>query len=220
MLAVHGFLAYQHAYSRDGNAWHAGDIINVALDETADALVRLRGLRFVSEVGLYGESRGGEHALLLAALMSVDGCLGLPDAVAAHAAADVVRGPFRANDFRSESRTRTMGPPSGAGGGTIRWRAPEAAQGAEVAWTWRGKTDRSLPGTPIEIEHYTGPVFLSHGTADELWSAAMTASLAARLHAAGRSPELHVYEQEGHRLGAEAQNVHNQLVVSFFQRHL
>lgn len=220
MLAVHGFLAYPHAYSRDGNAWHAGDIINVALDETADALARLRGLPFVSGVGLYGESRGGEHALLLAALMSMDGHLGLADAVATHAAAAVVHGPFRANDFRSECRTRAMGPTSGAGGGTIRWRTPEAAHGADVAWTWRGKTDRSLPGTTIEIEHYTGPVFLSHGAVDELWSAEMTANLAARLRAAGRSPELHVYEQEGHRLGAEAQNIHNRLLVSSFQRHL
>jgi hypothetical protein len=58
-----------HDYSRGGNAWHADDIVDVPLDATADALLRLRGSPLVREkVGLYGASRGCEHALLLIAL--------------------------------------------------------------------------------------------------------------------------------------------------------
>jgi hypothetical protein len=42
--------------------------------------------------------------------MSVDGCSGVPDAVAVHAAADLVHGPFRADEFRSASPTDPSDP--------------------------------------------------------------------------------------------------------------
>src|SRR5580704_17661402 len=41
------------------------------------------------KIGLYGVSRGAEHALLLASLMARDGVAGLPDAIAVHTPPDV-----------------------------------------------------------------------------------------------------------------------------------
>src|SRR5262249_40264337 len=43
-----------------------------------------------NRVGLYGISRGAEHALLLATLMVRDGVPGLPDAIAVHTPPDVI----------------------------------------------------------------------------------------------------------------------------------
>lgn len=70
-LAVQGFLAYPKSYSVGGNSWHAGDIVRVPIDQTAASLQRLRNLPVAGPyVGLYGVSRGAEHALLLALLTS------------------------------------------------------------------------------------------------------------------------------------------------------
>ena len=85
ILAAHGFLAIPFGYSNGGNGWNAGDIIDVPLDRTAEALAALRAHELSgNKIGLYGTSRGAEHALLLASLMARDGIAGLPDAVAVH----------------------------------------------------------------------------------------------------------------------------------------
>ena len=81
ILAAHGFLAIPFGYSNGGNSWNAGNIIDVPLDRTAEALVALRASSLSGDkIGLYGGSRGAEHALLLASLMARDGVAGLPDA--------------------------------------------------------------------------------------------------------------------------------------------
>jgi pimeloyl-ACP methyl ester carboxylesterase len=73
IFAVHGFLAIPFGYSNGGNAWNAGDIIDVPLDRTADALAALRAHELAGrKIGLYGISRGAEHALLLTSLMARD----------------------------------------------------------------------------------------------------------------------------------------------------
>jgi dienelactone hydrolase len=85
ILAAHGFLAYPHAYSRDGNAWNAGSIRDVPLDNTEAALKALQSFSFCNgKIGLYGVSRGGEHALLLASLLAQESGAVLPDAIAVH----------------------------------------------------------------------------------------------------------------------------------------
>jgi hypothetical protein len=92
ILAAHGFLALPFGYS---NGLNAGDIINVALDRTAEALAALRAHELSgSRIGLYGLSRGAEHALLLASLMARDSIAGLPDAIAVHTPPDVICGAF------------------------------------------------------------------------------------------------------------------------------
>ena len=42
ILAAHGFLAFPFGYSKGGNWWNAGNIIDVPLDRTVEALAALR----------------------------------------------------------------------------------------------------------------------------------------------------------------------------------
>jgi dipeptidyl aminopeptidase/acylaminoacyl peptidase len=204
LFAAHGFIAYPHSYSRKGNAWNAGAIIDVALDRTVDALTALRSFESCSgKVGLYGVSRGGEHALLIAALMARDGLSGAPHAIATHSAADVICGAFDARHWRDE------GDP-----GAQTWDP------ANRAWTWKGESDGLEPTKPIEIERYGGPVFLSHGTKDTVWSVEMTRRLEARLRSNGKAPEVHYYEGEDHSSRGDADNLHNEQVLTFFEKHL
>lgn len=73
---------------------------------------------------------------------------------------------------------------------------------------------------PIEIEHYSGPLFLSHGTADRIWTVEMTRRLEARLQAHGRAPEVHYYEGEDHIPTSDAENRHHEHLLAFFERTL
>jgi dipeptidyl aminopeptidase/acylaminoacyl peptidase len=204
ILAAHGFLAVPFGYSSGGNYWNAGDIINVPLDRTAEALAALRAHELAgSKIGLYGVSRGGEHALLLASLMARDEVAGLPDAIAVHAPADVICGAFNGKTFRDS--------------GDPGWQSWDPAN---RAWTWRGSSDELLPSTPIEIERFDGPLFISHGTRDEVWSVEMTRRLSERLIAHGRSPEVHLYEDADHGFSSDGENRHHELLFDFFARRL
>ena len=204
IFAAHGFLAVPFGYSVGGNGWNAGDIANVPLDKTADALATLRADALsTGKLGLYGASRGAEHALLLASLMAKDGVAGLPDALAVHSPPDVVCGAFSGKTWRDS--------------GDPGWQVWDPAN---RAWTWRGSSDDLLPTTAIEAERYAGPLFISHGTKDEVWSVAMTHRLCERLQRHGRTPEVHFYEGERHRLGAAAENRNNERLIEFFARHL
>jgi dipeptidyl aminopeptidase/acylaminoacyl peptidase len=200
-LATYGFVTFALPYSKGGNAWHAGDIHEVDLDKTEEALRWLRAHEAVSgKVGLYGGSRGGEHALLLASLMARDGSLPLPDAVAAHSPCDTVVGAFIAGSWNPKER--------------------ESWDPSKRAWRWRGSSDALLPTMPIEIERYPGPLFLSHGEADTVWTVECTSRLVARLEAAGRRPEVHVYPGEAHWFRAETFNLQLARLADFFRRHL
>ncbi|MTH99892.1 S9 family peptidase [Roseibium sp. RKSG952] len=204
ILAAHGFLAYPHSYSRSGNAWNAGAIKDVPLDRTAEALNALRSFGPCSgKAGIYGVSRGAEHALLLTSLMAKEDLPDLPDAVAAHSPADVICGAFDACKWRDK--------------GDPGWQAWDPA---ERAWTWRGSSDHLLPTTPIAIEAYPGPVLLSHGLKDDVWSPEMTMRLAERLKAHGRSADVHLYPGEPHVPTSEGENRHNADLLAFFGKHL
>ncbi|MCH2156165.1 MAG: hypothetical protein MK080_09200 [Opitutales bacterium] len=78
-----------------------------------------------SPTGLFGVSRGAEQALLLASLMS-ESKSWVPEAVVAHAASDVVAGPF-----------------VNTGDETKEGKKP---------WKWRGSYEHVQPDTPIPIE--------------------------------------------------------------------
>ncbi|UEQ06545.1 prolyl oligopeptidase family serine peptidase [Halomonas profundus] len=88
------------------------------------------------------------------------------------------------------------------------------------AWTWRNSHEGLLPTTPIEIGRYPGPLLLSHGTKDRMWSVEMTKRLEQRLREHGRSPEVHYYEGEDHIPSSSGQNAHCQLLLDFFSKHL
>lgn len=203
ILAAHGFLAVPFGYSVGGNFWNAGDILNVSLDRTAEALAALHALPITGKVGLHGVSRGAEHALLVTSLMARDELQGLPDAVAVHAASDVICGAFIGASFRDS--------------GDPGWRSWDPA---ERAWTWRGSSDDLLPTMPIEIERYPGPLFLSHGMQDTLWSAAMTQRLEARLRRANRNPEVHLLPGQDHNPSGEDENAFHRILIAFLLRTL
>ncbi len=203
LFAAHGYFAFPLNYTKGGNAWNAGSISDVPLERTAEALAILRRGPFRSgRVGLYGVSRGAEHALLLTALLAKHG-LAEPHAVAVHAAPDVICGGFDAREWRD------AGDPG--------WQSWDPSK---RAWSWQGKSDNLLPTTAIEIEHYEGPIFLSHGTADQTWSVAMTRRLEDRLRAYGRTPVVHYYDGQDHTPSADAENAHHLNLLSFFNEHL
>ena len=198
-LATQGFVAAPFPYSRGGNIHHAGDIVEVELDETAEALRLLRAHEGVSgAVGLWGISRGAEHALLLTSLMASEGDTDLPGAVAVHAPSDVIVPGFVAAHYVPNYRSRV--------------------DLSKPAWRWRGTPLES--GTPIEVERYAGPLLLGHGEEDPVWPADRTRRLEARLRAAGRTPEVHYYPGEGHGLRPAAANLDRARLSAFFRRHL
>lgn len=204
ILAAHGFLAFPLGYSTGGNAWNAGSIIDVPIDRAVAALQALRAFPAAGRrLGVYGVSRGAELALLMTWLMQHDGVAGLPDAVAAHSPPDVICGAFDARRYRDS--------------GDPGWRPWDPA---ERAWSWRGESAALLPTTPIGIEAYEGPLFLSHGTADRIWSVDMTRRLVDRLQGYGRQPEVHYYEGQDHLPGSAAENEHHEHLLAFFARHL
>ena len=119
-LAMNGFVTFAYAYSKGGNHWHAGDIHDVDLDQTVDALRWLREHSTVSgKVGFYGGSRGAEHAILWASLMARDGLADPPDAVAAHAASEWrgLQAPPASQPWKAAFKK-----PPGPRGHAIRWR--------------------------------------------------------------------------------------------------
>jgi dienelactone hydrolase len=213
ILAAHGFLALPLAYSVGGNPWVAGDIWNVALDETERVLGALREHRSCNgKVGVYGWSRGAEHALLAAAMMARAGSSVLPAAVAAHAPPDRVMGAWRNLFYRHRDAGDPIQPPPVWG-----FRTDRLVEGA-CAWTWRGEPIADAAAIPIEA--YAGPIFISVGERDEIWPAEMAPRLIERLRAAGRKPEFHTYKGQLHMPDPVAWNTHLQLLLGFFGRAL
>ena len=204
ILAAHGFLAFPFGYSTNGNLWNAGDIVDVPLDRTVEALGAMRTLGIATgKIGLYGVSRGAEHALLVASLMARDGLPGLPDAVAVHAASDVICGAFIGASWRDR--------------GDPGWQAWDPGQ---RAWSWKGSSEGLLPTMPIEVERYPGALYLSHGADDSVWSAMMTSRLEERLRRHGRTPEVHYLAGQDHTPYGEDENDHHRRLIAFLRRSL
>lgn len=174
ILAAHGLLALPWGYG-EGDFFGSGPIRGVPIAPALEALDALADVPRCTRAGLFGWSKGGELALLLATLAPDK-----PAFVAAHAAPDRVCAAFDPDAFRATGAT-------------------EAADGGR-AWILPGHDAALAPGTPIPIETYPGPVFLSTGTADEIRDPAATARLADRLAAAGRPADLFLAERQGHAL--------------------
>lgn len=200
-FAHSGFCTVAPNYSRGGNLWHAGDIQDVELDRTEKLLIQMRDSNLCSDkVGLYGASRGAEHALLVTSLMVQAESNGVPNAVAVHAPCDTVADAFVSKDF--DPNDYEIWDPS---------RRP---------WRWRGSSDDLKPTTPIEIERYKGPLFLSHGENDQVWTVDCTKRLEARLRANGRDPEVHYLPGEDHGFGPDGADAQHARLVEFFNRTL
>ena len=192
-----GFVCAPFGYSIGSDPWQSGRIVDVELSETAKTFDILRAHPAVAgrKVALLGFSRGAEHALLLASLMAQSGLPGMPDAIVAHAPSDTIVSGFRGHD--DEDRDE---------------HDPSAH-----AWNWRGSSSELAPGTRIEIERYPGPVFLSHGISDRLWSADKTRRLEQRLRAVGRNPVVYLYEGD-HGIAPADQDAWLDRVVTFLRR--
>ncbi|MEM7723056.1 MAG: alpha/beta hydrolase [Pseudomonadota bacterium] len=198
ILAAHGFGAVPYTYG-EGDFFGAGDIRDVDIAVILRAGERLASHPRVADLGLLGWSRGGELAMLLGALGGAD----LPyNAIAAHAPADHVHGAFDAAAFRS--------------GGPMETDDPDAPR----AWVWQGHESALTPGTPIAIEHYTGPLFLSVGDADGVWDHRMTLNLAERRRAHGQPVELWVAGGQGHAFDFSTEPELWARLTRFFSTHL
>ncbi len=198
ILAAHGFGALPYAYG-EGDVFGAGDIRDIDIGAISEAGHRLSTHPRVSALGLLGWSRGGELAMLLGALIGPD----LPfRAIAAHAAADRVHSAFDAAGFRAGAPMETDN--------------PDAAR----AWRLAGQDAALVPGTPITIDAYPGPVFLCVGEEDEVWDHHMTLALAKRLTDAGRPPDLWVAPGQGHAFDFETEPELWRRLTRFFSEHL
>ncbi|MEP4194026.1 MAG: prolyl oligopeptidase family serine peptidase [Aliishimia sp.] len=124
-----------------------------------------------------------------------------PDAVACLAAPDVICGAFDARHFRES--------------GDPGWQAWDPSR---RAGTWNGSSDDLLPTTPINVETYRGPLFVSAGLKDSTWSPDMTIRLQKRREAKGLPVEAHYYENEGHAPGSDGENKHHELLLAFLKR--
>ncbi len=205
-LVMHGFAVLPWNYSKGGSYVRSGDILDVDLDDTEAALTWLRDNNVVAcaKVGLYGGSRGAEHALLLTSLLAAENSPQVPDAVAVHASSDTIRGAFFADRVKPD--------------GTYDGRGQYSSQ--HKAWRWRGRYDDVDPGTRIKVERYRGPLFLSHGEDDEVWSVNNTRRIEGLLRGAGRNPEVHYFAGQRHSLDAESKNLYNEQLIDFFRRYL
>lgn len=200
-LAHSGFCTIAPNYSVGGNLWHSGNIRDATLDQTKEVLIWMRDSAFTSDkVGLYGVSRGAEHVLLVTSLMVRDGSEGIPDAVAVHSPPDTIADAFISKNFDPNDH--------------------ETWDPSRRLWTWRGSSEDLKPTTPIEIERYQGPLFISHGEDDTVWSVECTRRLETRLREAGRTPEIHYLAGVDHGFSAEADNRQTARLVDFFSRTL
>lgn len=218
-LAHAGFVTMPWPYCFGGNWAHAGDIHDISLERTESALAWLKSSTEASgSIGLYGHSRGAEHALLVASLMAQERSAGVPDAVAVHSPSDVIVGAFIATEWTPARLAR-----SSSSDMAEQESGPDTTpvdDALRCAWTWRGTSEQLKPGQHIEIERFDGPLFISHGEDDDVWSVDRSRRLEARIRSAGYRPEVHYYPGEGHGLGPAAENINSLRLISFFNRTL
>ncbi|MEO0991512.1 MAG: prolyl oligopeptidase family serine peptidase [Pseudomonadota bacterium] len=200
ILAAQGFRALPFSYG-EGSFFGAGPIREVDLGRTEAVLIDFADHPEVTRTGVFGWSKGAEHALLLAAGLGKANPLA---ALAVHAAPDHVLGAFDPADI-------------GADG----WPRLPAEPDAPRAWTWDKEDAPNLtPGAQIAIELYAGPVFLSHGLEDPVIPAAATRRLAERLTQEGRPPDVFLAESQGHGFSFDREPELWDRLTGFFARHL
>jgi acetyl esterase/lipase len=202
LLAANGFATLARNYSQNTRWLTHPDIDDVPLDGTEAALMALKQelAPFQCGIGLFGASRGAEHALLLAQLLAEDGSAVVPDAVAVHSPPDATWPAFIVSDFQTGR--------------------PWAGNTERPAWSWRGAHERTRPGTLLGTAPTPYPIFIAQGTRDSVWGDAMARRLTARMTDAGKPPEAHFFEGEDHAFRVEARNEELELMVHFFGRHL
>jgi len=204
LLALHGFASLAFTWCGSPAAPVDGvplAVIDIDLERTIDALRWLKSRPELKQkrLALYGVSRGAEQALLLAAMSMRHSEIPKPDALAVHAPTDVYVQGFSWN-WQSV-------------GGSV----PDDPSAR--AWRWRGRHIGAV-GKPIPIDRFDGPVLLSHGVEDEIWSVARTQRLEKRLLKAQRPVETHYMPAEKHHLSKKGLYSLREKLVDFLERTL
>ena len=202
LFAASGFVALSRNYSQNARWPTPPDIDDVPLEGTQTALAALRAelVPYGCGLGLFGISRGAEHALLVAQLLAEDGCEELPDAVAVHSPPDGTWPAFIVSDFQTGQ--------------------PWAGDRTRSSWSWRGSHERTRPGTLLGTGPVPYPVFVTQGMQDRTWDADMARRLVSRMNEAGANLEAHFFDEEDHIFRAAARNREWELMTNFFGRHL
>jgi pimeloyl-ACP methyl ester carboxylesterase len=202
LLAAEGFCALAHNYSPTSDLFRLPDIDDRPLEGAADSLAALRTelSGFGCGIGLFGGSRGAEHAMLLADLLAEEARAECPDALALHSPPDAAWPAFIVADFQTGK--------------------PWDGDRARPAWSWRGTHERTKPGTLLGNGSYVRPVFIAQGDADTVWGDEGARRLAERLTSVGYPPEAHFFAGEGHIFSTTARNREWELLVDFFARAL
>ncbi len=207
---------------------------NIDLNKTLDAMSWLKASAYVAgkKTAVYGFSRGAEQTLLLAWKTAADG-KNLPDAIAVHAPSDTVVGGFTWAVMDSRCWLCTTfdlkcfngsKDPSDWEFADVRWNPAcgeipkDPALSPKTAWINDGQP--LTIGARIEIEKYTKPIFISHGTKDELWEHDRSLRLKETLERAGRFPEVHIFDGEKHNFSSPAENHRRGLLIRYFKKVL
>lgn len=194
---------------------------NVEISKVFEAIQWLRSQPTSNgKVFVYGVSRGGELALILASLaktfdVKIDG-------VIAHAPSDTFNGPYNWNWSSPMCWLCKLGPnqcATTAPKTDYTWNMScgefdlPLVYGPNSAWLLKGQTTPSK--TPIKIEDYNGPLLITVGTKDEVWPFEQTQKIEATLKAAGKKPSIHYFENAGHGFRGPDEMKRKNLVLEF-----
>lgn len=174
-------------------------------------------------VVVYGFSRGAELTMIVGSLPMT--AANRPDALIAHSPSDVFNFPWNWA-WLSEACwicKKGLGQcGKDAPESDFLWNPacgpddPDKIDYTKSAWLINGvnpPTDKR-----IEIEKYDGPILITIGDKDEVWSADQTRRIEATLKAAGRNPEVHYFPNEGHVFFGAVDVKRKQIVLDFLQR--
>jgi dienelactone hydrolase len=237
LLAAHGYAVLAFCWYNCEKNTITGPfepLENVELRRTYNAFGWLKQTTQVNgkKTGIWGVSRGAEQALIMAWIMSVDNLL-LPDAVAVHAPSDVVVMGFNWSSLDKRCYVcstfdlacfNKSDDPGNWDWNNLHWNPScgdmpkNPKQQAVYAWRFDG-----LPladETRIEIEKYYGPLMITHGDKDDIWSYERSVRIKETMERAGRPAEVHIFEGEGHDFKLPAENERRELVLKFFKMNL
>lgn len=194
-----------------------------------DTAIVLRAVSWLREqpqsngkVAVYGFSRGAELALIVGTLTPTDA--ERPTALIAHSPSDIY------NSFYNWSwaepscwvcRNGLNRCPANAPRSELAWN-PACGPDDETrmdfsqsAWLIHGSNVRA--GTRIKIEEYDGPILITVGEKDTVWSPDQTRRIEATLRGRGRNPEVHYFPEAGHVFGGDDENRRRAYVLRFLR---
>lgn len=198
---------------------------NVELANIFEAVKWLRSLTTSNgKVIVYGVSRGGELALILASLatqmeVKVDG-------VIAHTPSDVYNLPFNWSWKNplcwmcSLGQNKCSSEPPYTG---FVWNPLCGEDDLHLfyepnsAWIVSGAS--ILANTRIEIEKYEGPILITVGEKDEVWPVDQTRRIEQTLIKAGIKADVHYFPNAGHGFGSVDEINRKDLVLDFLKKN-